>query len=137
MTLSAFIDEHLTPTATTPGGAAVPASRSPGYLAQHRLFEQVPALKRDLLVPGAVEGGAVRRSPGRGTDFCYLSDEKEQEEEVRVNAWFGPKGELAPETRPRSHLALSVGTISPLHQDPDHNILCQASACDAHRRAAP
>ena len=87
-----------------------------GYLAQHELFTQVPALRRDIYVP----------------DFCYTSPSppalgtplygkavKELEEPL-LNAWFGP-----------------AGTISPLHTDPYHNILCQVVGKKYIRLYAP
>jgi lysine-specific demethylase 8 len=71
------------------------------YLAQHQLFTQLPNLRNDILIP----------------DYCYTSppphptspeiDQPELDSPL-LNAWFGPPG-----------------TISPLHNDPYHNMLTQ------------
>lgn len=71
------------------------------YLAQHPLFTQLPSLRNDILIP----------------DYCYTTppphptdpsiDQPELDDPL-LNAWFGPPG-----------------TITPLHNDPYHNILTQ------------
>ncbi|KAI4290660.1 MAG: hypothetical protein L6R35_000094 [Caloplaca aegaea] len=83
-----------------------------GYLAQHDLFAQIPSLRNDIAVP----------------DYCYTDPPPTKTaikdagltaagkaaappprlDEPLLNAWFGP-----------------AGTVSPLHTDPYHNILCQ------------
>lgn len=67
-----------------------------GYLAQHSLFQQIPALRHDICVP----------------DFCWASvpesGRRERLEVPQLNAWFGP-----------------ARTITPLHTDAYHNLLVQ------------
>ncbi|KAJ3239699.1 Lysine-specific demethylase 8 [Chytriomyces hyalinus] len=73
-----------------------------GYLAQHPLFDQIPALRHDIGIP----------------EFCHAVTEQDRNAppdcEVRsgdaplVSAWLGPSG-----------------TVSPLHNDPYHNLLAQ------------
>jgi Cupin-like domain len=66
-----------------------------GYLAQHELFNQIHELRQDIIV----------------SDYCALSgftNACPATEDVIINAWLGP-----------------IGTISPLHHDPYHNLLCQ------------
>ena len=91
--LSDFIDRFVE-------GADASAPAHKGYLAQHKLFDQVEDLRRDVCIP----------------DYCALArhderniDENENEDkDVVLNAWFGPSG-----------------TVSPLHYDPKHNLLAQ------------
>lgn len=83
---------HSTSSQTqTSSPAAHDASNHPrGYLAQHELFDQIPALKRDIVVP----------------DFCCLGRSSQA---VAINAWFGPPGTVTPpHTDPHQNLLAQV-----------------------------
>ncbi|GAB7349370.1 hypothetical protein MBLNU459_g8496t1 [Dothideomycetes sp. NU459] len=93
-----------------------PSQEPTGYLAQHDLFSQVPGLAADTSVP----------------DYCYTTPPPPPPpktgstvavptlEEPLRNAWLGP-----------------AGTVSPLHTDPYHNILCQVVGHKYVRLYAP
>ena len=57
---------------------------------------KIPQLREDIVVP----------------DYCCLTtltdEDGSDNPDVKINAWFGP-----------------AGTISPLHYDPEHNLLSQ------------
>ena len=76
-----------------------------GYLAQHDLFSQVPSLRNDISIPDYCYTDPPPPAPGTPLDS---QEQQAKLEEPLLNAWFGP-----------------AGTISPLHTDPYHNILCQ------------
>jgi lysine-specific demethylase 8 len=74
MPLARFLAAHVTGAGGS--GDAAPAAAARGYLAQHALFEQVPALRADICTP----------------DYCSLGHGALH----AVNAWLGPASTVTP-----------------------------------------
>lgn len=72
-----------------------------GYLAQHNLFHQIPSLRNDTTIPDLCWAPVPPHPTSPSMDRPRLDT-------PQLNAWFGP-----------------AGTITPLHTDAYHNLLCQ------------
>lgn len=119
--LSSHIGDPHEELPSQPSSPPAEDDQQTGYLAQHNLFTQIPSLRLDISIP----------------DYCYIPPPPPAKcspffkrhskpvirgqlgddgtpvgtkglKEPMLNAWFGP-----------------AGTISPLHVDPYHNLLCQ------------
>lgn len=108
VTFKQFMDEYLLHPSKRPNGTNTGekvAIMNIGYLAQHDLFTQIPSLRSDISIPDYCY--TIPPPPAPGTPLA-LEPLQPKLEEPLLNAWFGP-----------------AGTVSPLHTDPYHNILCQ------------
>lgn len=75
-----------------PDGVRQP-NRNMEYLAQHNLFDQIPALRSDLCVP----------------EYCCLSEREMDEPTVDIKAWIGPAQTVSPaHTDPKHNLFCQV-----------------------------
>ena len=102
ITFGEFVERYL----VSGNGKEDRGERGMGYLAQHDLFSQIPGLRKDIAIPDYCY--TCPPAPAEGTPLAAAGKEMEELEEPLVNAWFGP-----------------AGTMSPLHTDPWHNVLCQ------------
>ncbi|PNS14183.1 hypothetical protein CAC42_6696 [Sphaceloma murrayae] len=90
-----------------------PSPERIGYLAQHDLLDQIPSLVKDTITPDLCFADPPDLVPDN------VSRQPKVEHPIR-NAWLGPRG-----------------TISPLHTDPYHNLLCQVVGRKYVRLYAP
>ncbi|KAI9855427.1 MAG: hypothetical protein M1824_006106 [Vezdaea acicularis] len=96
-----YLDHFLLPSTAPPDFRPEVA-----YLAQHDLFNQIPSLRADISIPDYCFATPPPILPDHPL-AAKLEDQKQLEVPL-LNAWFGP-----------------ARTISPLHTDPYHNVLCQ------------
>ena len=97
MSFGDFVDNYI-----VSAGGPESEEEERGYLAQYQLFEQIPSLMNDIEVPSLCSAVTEEDSS------APLNSESTPPASPLVSAWFGPKG-----------------TVSPLHNDPYHNLLAQ------------
>ena len=111
VTFKEFLDQYIL------GDPQIPELPS-GYLAQHNLFAQIPALRNDISIPDYCFTDPPL--PHHSSPLAARHAQMSRLEDPLLNAWFGP-----------------AGTISPLHTDPYHNILAQVVGKKYVRLYAP
>lgn len=89
-----FMQTHLLP----------PQPQEIGYLGQHNLFHQIPALQREIATPDYCFSAPPETTPASRLGLPPVPPV----DEPQKNVWLGPKG-----------------TRTPLHTDPYHNIFSQ------------
>ncbi|MCJ1224997.1 hypothetical protein MMC12_001644 [Toensbergia leucococca] len=81
------------------------------YLAQHDLLSQIPALRPDIAIPDY-----CYTTPPTSPPLPHNQNQKQKQhphlDSPLLNTWLGP-----------------AGTVSPLHTDAYHNLLCQVVGC--------
>lgn len=112
-----------------------------GYMAQHDLLTQIPALRNDISVPDCCYISPPGPEPGTPV---YMAKEREREAAKAAGQQSDLNSAQSAPAAPEDHCASDAGsimevpndpiintwigpswTISPLHHDPYHNILVQ------------
>jgi hypothetical protein len=100
MPFKEFLSTYITPERS--------AEAEVGYLAQHHLLSQIPLLRPDISIPDYIYTDPPPAAPGTPVARSFALNPQSKLEEPIINTWFGPGW-----------------TVSPLHHDPWHNLLCQ------------
>ncbi|TLD26893.1 hypothetical protein PspLS_04779 [Pyricularia sp. CBS 133598] len=106
--VSSSVDYESSDSKRAEGGGTAGSSHKQAaiaYLAQHQLFAQLPSLRDDIRIPDYCY---TVPPPPPASMFPTPEQRPPELEDPILNAWFGPPG-----------------TITPLHTDPYHNMLCQ------------
>ena len=175
MTMDAFIDEcvlltspstvHTATAMALSATVPVTAASNVGYLAQHRLFEQIPELAADIRTPRFIDGavghratpragegkgkqGAGRGAAAGGTARSLIQRPPQSPRRGGSGTGAGQSGKAGAEDATAvSGLITSAwfggsGTVTPLHFDRHSNFLAQAAGrklvllCGARHSAA-
>ncbi|TVY89142.1 Lysine-specific demethylase [Lachnellula willkommii] len=111
ITFNKFLDNYVLDSPENVGNGMA-------YLAQYDLFEHIPALRNDIMIPDLCY--APCSPPHHSSPFLTKHSALPRLEDPMLNAWFGP-----------------AGTVSPMHTDPYHNILAQVVGRKYVRLYAP
>lgn len=111
-----FLNDSSTTSTNRTSVCNAQSTSSVEYLAQHNLFDQIPALRNDISIPeyccAIKQNGSDADGNGNGNMTHDI--------DVDIKAWLGPKG-----------------TTSQMHIDDKHNLLCQVFGSKRIILAAP